>query len=121
MIETTTNELTAREATDRRISVDWENNAEFFWDSARTQIEKKEFDALSGPALAAARVLIGPNGYDTIYVTADVAKDLYAWFETVPGWDSERGARVLDWKSRHCRVCAVSCARTRVMWTHAWR
>jgi hypothetical protein len=60
-----------------RIHVDWENNAQEWWEAAR--------DSSSAPD--AIRPLLALNGPDSIEVPDAVAADIQRWARTLPGWN----------------------------------
>lgn len=60
----------------KRIAVDFENNAEEWWDAAR--------EALDTPA--SINVLLQTNETE-VTVSDDEALDVIAWAEQLPGWN----------------------------------
>lgn len=59
-----------------RIAVDYECNAEPWWDAAR-----------AGKAPAVVRPLLSTRGPDEIMVSRDEAAAVLAWASSLPGWD----------------------------------
>ena len=65
-----------------RVVVDWDNNAEEWWDAARAAKEP----TMTHDARRRLRVLLGVGSDDTIRLTLMDATKLLAWAEALPGW-----------------------------------
>jgi hypothetical protein len=67
----------------KTISIDFENNAETFWDAVKESLPA----APLGPAARKVVVaLAGVGGPDDLEVADEVADEVEAWFSTLPGW-----------------------------------
>ena len=60
-----------------RILVDWENNAETWWDNAREREDVPE----------CAKPLLGVGGDDQVEATKEELVQFLRWARRIPGWD----------------------------------
>lgn len=72
----------------KTLVIDYENNAEGFWDAVRETVRG---DALSPAAREAITALASYGEPSDLEVPDAVAAEVEAWFSTLPGW-SDPGA-----------------------------
>lgn len=67
----------------KRISVDYENNAEIWWDAAR---EDQAHHAIPPTIASLVKPLLEVGGVDSITVSDAEAARIVLWAKSLPGW-----------------------------------
>lgn len=68
------------------LKIDWENNAEKFWDELRLALRRGDGPSLEGVSLRRKVEPMAFDGEEVISGTDEEIDAIIAWLETIPGY-----------------------------------